>query len=250
MSDQPKKYFVRLSKEDDFQKISEFYQRNTTDKLMKREADLIKQMASDGAIVMIEDTAGKVVAASISYAHTAPDANGVPQVNWQEVGTTQIELNGYPGLFDAMITMQVMRTFLVEPPEKFFVAMMEEGHVQKMAERLGWRRLEGGPEKALLDSQHKGAPSEPVSAHDWFMLGMEGMPAMAGRMIKVMDNPILENKKTGEKIELDFSKSSFFKMFEKEIRNLSGKTYGNADKPDLNDSVKKRRDEWLKHFFR
>lgn len=250
MTDTPQKYFVRFSRAADFDKISEFYDLNSHKNVLKRQTELMKQLAKDGAVILIEDGTGKIVAASITYAHKTTDKNGVERVEWQEVGTTRCVLNGYPGLFDAMITMQTLRAFLVEPPENMFVAQMETAPVQNLTAKQGWRRMENGPPQELLEGKAKTVSNGHATAHDWFALGIEALPIMAQRMKTVMDNPVLENKKTGDKIELDFSKSNFFTMFADVIGELAAKDLGDADKPDMKQNVHQQRDKWLKKFFR
>src|SRR5476651_2251495 len=112
MTDAPKKYFIRFSKTEDFDNISDFYDLNGHKNVLKRQTDLMKQLTEDGAVVIVEDDKGKIVAASITYAHKATGKDGVERIEWQELGTTRCVLNGYPGLFDAMITMQTLRAFL------------------------------------------------------------------------------------------------------------------------------------------
>ncbi|MFN7113472.1 MAG: hypothetical protein ACK4PK_03850 [Alphaproteobacteria bacterium] len=248
----PKKYFVRFSKPEDEQKVLDFYDMNAHQNVLKRESDLMKSLVDDGAVVLIEDEQGKIVASSITYPHKEKDSDGVEHVKWQEVGTTRIALNGYPGLFDAMVTMQVLRAFLVEPPEDRFVAQMFTDPVQKMAGKLGWRRLPEEDVKAPLvkSKETMVPPGASVGTVNWFHLGTEGLPVMAAWMVKALENPVLENKKTGEKIELDFTKSSFFNMFEEEIRHLAKRDFGSPDTPDMKKGVQQSRDKWLKKFFR
>lgn len=251
-TDKPTKYFIRFSAKEDFDKIVEFYDLNAHKNVRKRQTELMKKLAEDGAVVIIEDEKGKIVAASITYPHTVTDKNGQERVEWQEVGTTRIVLNGYPGLFDAMVTMQTLRAFLVEPPNSTFVAQMHTTPVQGMAEKLGWRRLGNMPD-GLMDAKVKSVDPADVpnlSTNNWFLCGIEALPVMAKNMVKSMDNPVLENKKTSEKIELDYSKSTFFKLFGDEIRVLATKDYGDVEKPDAAQSVRQRRDRWLKNFFR
>ncbi|HEX2751585.1 MAG TPA: hypothetical protein VHP34_00460 [Alphaproteobacteria bacterium] len=253
----PKKYFVRFSQPEDEKAIFAFYDMNPHQNVYKREEKLLRSRIEDGSVVLIEDEKGKVVAASITYPFTTKDSDGVEHVKWQEVGTTRIALNGFPGLFDAMVTMQVLRSFLVEPPEDRFIAQMDTAPVQGMAKKLGWSDYHVSDEliaaKVKKLDQFKGIDPKdfpPSLRNNWFQAGIEALPVMASRMLKALDNPVLENKKTGEKIELDFTKSSFFNMFEAEIRNLAGKNFGPADKPDLKEGVQKRRDQWLKKYFR
>ena len=250
--DAPKKYFVRFSKTEDEQKVFDFYDINSHKNVLQREKDLMKGLIDDGAVVIIEDEKGTIVAASITYPHKEKDSNGLEHVKWQEVGTTRIALNGYPGLFDAMITMQVLRAFLVEPPEDRFVAQMFTDPVQKMAGKLGWRRLdEQAVSPHLVGSKEKMVPpGTSVGTVNWFHMGTEALPVMAAWMVKALENPVLENRKTGEKIQLDFSKSTFFNMFEEEIRHLAKRDFGSPDTPDMKKGVQQSRDKWLKKFFR
>jgi hypothetical protein len=124
--------------------------------------------------------------------------------------------------------------------------------VQTMAGKLGWRRMEEIPEGLMEAKINSVDPADvpALSKNNWFLCGVEALPEMAKRMAKTLDDPILENKKTGEKIQLDFSKSSFFRLFSPEIRELANKDYGDVDKPNAKQNVRRRRDKWLKDFFR
>ena len=252
MTSSPEKYYVRFSKTEDFDKILEFYEMNAHKNVVKRDLDLMKKMTDEGAVILIEDSKGKIVASSITYPHKVKDANGVEHIKWQELGTTRIALNGYPGLFDAMVTMQALRTFLVEPPEERFIAHMITDPVQKMANRLGWRRLDAAHiSDELVECKKKSvAPGVKVDKVDWFHCGAEAIPGMAAWMVKAMDSPVLENKKTGEKIQLDFSKSTFFKFFETEIRNIAKKNFGDIEKPDMAKGMREQQQNWMKYKFR
>lgn len=249
-TDKPEKYYIRFSLAEDFDRISDFYDLNSHKNVLKRQLDLMRQLADDGSIVLVEDEKGKIVAASITYAHTVADKNGVEHVEWLEIGTTRCVLNGYPGLFDAMIAMQTLRSFLVEPPENMFVAQMETTPVQNLAKKLGWRSMDGGPSAELLEAKKKTVTNGHATGNDWYVAGIESLPVTAKWMENAVDNPVLTNKKTGEKIELDFSKSTFFTMFRDEIKNLAKRDFGDVDNPDRNQNMHQRRDKWLKKFFR
>lgn len=246
----PEKYYIRFSKTEDFDKLCEFYDVSAHKNVLKREHDLMKGLTEDGAVVIVEDAKGKIVAASITYAHKATDKHGVERIEWQEIGTTRCVLNGYPGLFDAMITMQTLRAFLVEPPSNVFVAQMETTPVQNLAKKLGWRAMPGGPSDDLLHAKAKTVNSGHATDNDWYICGMEALPVMAKWMEAAVDNPVITNKKTGEQIELSFDKSTFFQMFKDEIKQLATRDFGDVEKPDPKQSVQARRDKWLKHFFR
>ncbi len=246
----PPKYFIRFSQETDFDKIAEFYDTNAHESVLKRERDLIRTMADEGSIVLVEDEKGRVVAASITWPHKVVDANGVETTKWHELGTTRCILNGYPGLFDAMVAIQSLRSFLVEPPENVFLARMLTTPVQGLARKLGWRDMQGDVPQELVDARLKTFSGGDPALDNWFVFGMEGMPTTAKWLDNALDNPILTNKKTGEQIELDFSKSTFVTMFKDEIKNLAARDFGDVNKPDQYQNLRQRRDKWLKKFFR
>lgn len=249
---QMKRFFVRFSTSGDFSRILEFYDSNAHENVRRRQSEIMKVLVEDGSVILLEDELGKIVASSITYPHRAMDKNGVKRVMWQEIGTTRCVLNGYPGLFDAMVTMQTLRTILVEPPENVMVAQMKTAPVQNIAQKLGWRRLQEGPPPELLVSKAQTVSdgNGQVTSSDWFACGVEALPTMAKWMGRAMDSFILEHKATGEKIQLDFSRSSFFNMFHDEIRCMAEKSFGDADSPDQKQNVRKYRDRWLKNFYR
>lgn len=246
-----KKYFIRFSNVSDHAKIMEFYAENPHDNVCERHSDLIKNLADNGSVILIEDAAtGKFVGASISYPLFVPKED-IEQEKWLEIGTTRIVLNGYPGLFDVMIGMQVMRAFLVEPPDERFVCQMESPLVRKMADKLGFRPYT--PSKELVDISDKTLDIQDGTSYgydNWYSGGPECLPVLAKLMRDAMDKPVLEHPKTHEKIELDFSKSKFFAMFKDDIRALANKSYGDPSKPDYKKSVAKCRQEWMRFYFK
>jgi hypothetical protein len=56
---------------------------------------------------MIEDSAGQIVASSISYPIEIKDKQGDPQRRWTEIGSTLIALEGI-GLFKSLVSAQVL----------------------------------------------------------------------------------------------------------------------------------------------
>lgn len=247
----PNKYSVRFSNIDDHDKIMEFYRRNPHDNVCDRHEDLMKTLADNGSIILIEETAtGAIAGASISYPLFV-EKDGIEQQKWLEIGTTRMVLNGYPGLFDIMIGMQVMRAYLVEPPDGRFVCQMTSEAVRKMAHKLGFRPFVPSQELVDISDKTLDVASDTTYGFDnWYSAGPEALPVVARRMRDVLDNPCLQHLKTGEKIELDFSKSKFFRIFEEEIRNLAGKVYGDPDKPDPAKSIAKHRQEWMRWYFK
>src|SRR3989304_3759600 len=110
---QPKKYYIRFSNANDYDKIMEFYNDNAHKNVRKRQQDLMKQLAEDGAIVLIEDDKGAIVASSITYPHKVTDKNGIEHVQWQEIGTTRHLLHGFSGLFLGFVALRNGPPFVI-----------------------------------------------------------------------------------------------------------------------------------------
>ncbi len=248
MTDEPSRYYPRFSRASDHDKLLDFYNSNAHKNVLKRDTDLLKKMISEGAVVMIEDEAGKIVAASITYPYETKDAHGNEDVKWQEIGTLRCTLNGY-GLLATLVSLQTLHTFLVEPPSDRFIAHMETAPVQNLAMKLGFREFTPSPEIFTLKSAMVPEHNDPLARENWYQVGIEAMPVMAGAIVKLFDNPVIENPHTHEKIILDFSRSTFCQMLEPEIRALAAASLGNVDKPDFSLSTKKQQKKLIRDFF-
>lgn len=242
-----KKYFVRFSNSDDFDRLMAFYTANPHKNVDERNESLMRQLVENGSVTLIQsEKTGEVVAASISYPLLGDD--GVTQ-KWLEIGTTRSILNGYPGMFDIMIGMQVMRAFLVEPPQDRYVCQMESPAVRKMADNLGFRPYTPS-EELVRSSDTTINATETCGFEKWYSAGPEALPVVAQRMMTVISNPVIGHLKTGEKIEFDFSKSKFFALFKEEFAELAKRDLGNCDQPDYKTSIAQTRQQWMRWYFK
>ncbi len=244
---QAQKYFVRFSNAEDFDKLMAFYKANPHKNVCDRNESLMRELVENGSVTMIESAkTGEVVAASISY--PLQGENTTAQ-KWLEIGTTRSVLNGYPGLFDIMIAMQVMRAFMVEPPEERFVCQMESPAVRKMAHNLGFRPYVPSDELVRVSDDTVNA-TESAGHENWYSAGPEALPVVAQRMMAVINNPGVAHLKTGEKIEFDFSKSKFFQLFKEEFAELAKRDLGNYEEPDYKTSIAKSRQQWMRWYLK
>jgi hypothetical protein len=247
MSEEPARYYPRFSQAKDHEKLLEFYDSNAHINVLKRDAKVLKKMISDGDVILIEDKAGKVVAASITYPYASKDAHGNEDIKWQEIGTLRCTLNGF-GLLATLVSLQTLHTFLVEPPSDRFIANMETTPVQNLARKLGFREFT--PLQEIFNLKAQMTPG--YTSHgpeDWYQVGIEAMPVMSRALVKLFDNPVVGNPATQEKIVLDFSRSNFCTTLEPAIRKLAAADLGDVDKPDLSLSVKKQQKKLLRDFF-
>ena len=240
------KLYIRFAEHKDLQNILDFYETNQHSNVRKREEKILEDLAGKGSIVLIEDEKGVIVASSISYPHSI-EKNGAPSCQWVEVGSTRIVANGYPGLFDVMTTAQILRAYLVEPPEQCFVGHMEHKAVQGIAKRLGWKEFDAP--QALLDVSNNTVETDELtkrSQTDWFQCDILGVQKMAQYMVDIMKKPVLTHVKTKHQYEISLERSKVLRDFWGSVENLAAKDF---DKPenqaDKTKGIKASRDKWL-----
>lgn len=240
----PPRYFVRFSNADDLGKILEYYSINPHSSVVDRRRELMTELSKRGSVTLIEDEQGSIVGSSVSYPLDV-ESDGGKKTRWVEVGSTRMTLNGYPGLFNVLIGMQVLRAFLADPPEDRLVAEMKDAPVQNLARGLGWRPLEN-PSRALVRQSYAILNDKAQESYNnWFSHGLEGLPLVARRLLEVIDSPLLQNKKTGQAIEVSFEKSPMVKIFLPVLRDLAEKDFGPVDSPDYDKGLRDQRRRWL-----
>ena len=89
----PKLYVRFSSAKMDTQKVLDFYETHKHKNVRKREEKLLKKMVELGAVTIVEDEQGTIVASSISYPCRVNE-NGKDICKWSEVGSTRIVANG------------------------------------------------------------------------------------------------------------------------------------------------------------
>lgn len=246
MTTENKKFNIRFAKVEDHAALMQFYAENPHENVCDRHSDLVKDLADKGSVILIEEKdTNKIVGVSISY--PLYDDNGVQK--WLEIGTTRMVLNGYAGLFDIMIAMQVLRAYLVEPPDGEFVCQMTSPMVQAMARKLGFHAITPSQELVEISDRTLDIEAGDTYGYDnWYAAGPEMLPVMAKHMVEALKQPYLAHYKTGEKIEVDLSGSTFYQTFKDEIEKLAGRTMS-AD-PAVSKSIAKNRDAWMKGYFK
>lgn len=233
-----KKLFVRYSKPADEKKIFDYYQNNEHQYVVARDPDVWRERIASGAVTIIEDENGKIVASSISYPHISKNAKGEDVHKWTEIGSTRVAKEGL-GLFNVLISAQIMRAYFFEPPEDRFVIEIEPNnkHSKHVFNKAG--AVPYAIPKELYDKINATiAPEDKDSPADWFQMGCENMPAIAKMLSDAVKNPKLVDKKTGEEYEFDFSGCVIVQSFRKELDTLAGSNYGDRTKPDPQKGLK------------
>jgi hypothetical protein len=226
------KLYVRFSTAADEQKIFDYYAENEHEFVAKRDPEVWKERIASGAVTLIEDDKGKIVASSIHYPLVVKDKDGNDVHKWSEIGSVRVTLDGI-GLFKTLMAAHIMRAYLLEPPEDRFAIEIVIGNAHSKHVFLKEGATPWAIPKQLEDLvQATMSPEDDTGSVEWFQLGVESMPHFAKLLLDCESNPNLKNKKTGEEYELDFSKCVVTNMFHKEVKKLSGLDFGDAQQPN------------------
>lgn len=241
-----KKLYVRFATSKDEQDIFDFYKDNEHTFVAKREDDIWKERIASGAVTLIHDEDGKIVASSITYPLTRDEAGGSETHAWSEIGSVRVAPEFLAvGLFKTLLSAEVLRAYLLEPPEDRFIVEIINGnaHSRHVFLKNGATLLDMPPElvKKVEDTKKPESKGIPV---EWFQLGVEVIPAFAQHLLNVEKNPKLIHKDTKEEYELDFSRCALMTMFRDALEDVAGLDYGDAAKPNLKHGIKAFRDKF------
>ncbi|MEZ0225856.1 MAG: hypothetical protein ACAH83_14975 [Alphaproteobacteria bacterium] len=238
-----KKLYVRFSTAADEQKIFDYYAENEHKFVAKRDPEVWKERISSGAVTLIEDEQGKIVASSIHYPLIVKDEKGDDVHKWSEIGSVRVTLDGI-GLFKPLMAAHIMRAYLLEPPEDRFAIEIVKGNEHSKHVYLKEGATLWNIPKDLSDKVN--ATMQPGQEMDveWFQLGVEAIPHFAKMYVDAETNPVIKNKKTGEEYELDFSKCVLTTMFQEEVKKLSGLDFGDPQVPNPAHGLKSFRDKF------
>lgn len=227
-----KKLYVRTATTQDEQAIFDFYAQNQHQFVFQRDPAVWKERIASGAVTMIHDDAGKIVAAAIAY--PIKDAQGTHA--WSELGSVRVQLDGI-GLAKTLISAMILNAWLLEPPQDRFVLEIVNGnsHSAHVFTKLGATAY---TVPAELEAQVKSTVTAGAQPVTWYQMGTEIMPSAAQNILDSVNNPVVKNTKTGEEYEFDFSRSTLVTQFKNELQTLAGKDLGNPKTPDLSKGLK------------
>lgn len=239
-----KKLFVRFSEPEDEDAIFEFYASNPHTYVAKREPEVWRERIASGAVTLIHDEDGTIVASSISYPLVCKDEDGEDAHMWTEIGSTRVALDGI-GLFKTLVSAQIMRAYLLEPPEDRFALEIIKGneHSKHVFLKAGATAFDI-PDALQVKVLNSLAPESKNIDVEWFQMGVETLPLMAQYVLDSYKNPKLVNKKTGEEYELDFSRCALTTQFLDAVENVAGLDFGDAKKPDMSHGLRSFRDKF------
>lgn len=234
------KLFVRFSTSSDEEKIFDFYQSNPHQFVFKRDPEIWRERISSGAVTIIEDEQGNIVASSITYPVTDDQGRHM----WSELGSTRVALDGL-GLVKPLVATQVLRAYLLEPPDDRFVLEIVNGnaHSKHVFEKQGATPFDI-PDALRQKVAATVAPENQNTQVEWFQLGVETMPDYARILTEVEKNPVIVHRGTGEVYTLDFSRCALHQHFYQEVVDLSGQDFGDRAMPNLKHGIRAFRDKF------
>lgn len=239
-----KKLYVRFSTSKDEQDIFDFYKQNEHEFVAKRDDSIWKERIASGAVTLIQDEDGKIVASSISYPITVTNDKGEEIHKWTEIGSTRVALDGI-GLFKTLLSAQMVRAYLLEPPEDRFGAEIIIGneHSKHVFLKHGATPFDipDDMRKKVIDSLK---PESRDIVVEWFQLGVETIPQFAKNLLDAEKSPKVVHKATGQEYELDFSKCVLMTTFRDNLESAAGMDYGDVKKPNLSHGIKSFRDKF------
>lgn len=186
-----KKLFVRFSTPEDEDAIFEFYAQNEHKYVAKRDPEIWRERIASGAVTLVHDEEGVIVASSISY----PVTDSQDRHMWTEIGSTRVALDGI-GLFKTLLSAQLMRAWMLEPPEDRFAAEIIIGneHSKHVFTKNGATSFDI-PEDMRRKVVSTLAPESKSIIVEWFQLGVEAMPGFARHLLDTEASPVSRTRK-------------------------------------------------------
>jgi hypothetical protein len=250
------KIYLRFSENNDTEKLAKFYADHKHKDVFDRSQTYLQERIDTGDVILMEDEAGEIIGASVIYPLKGKDEHGRDVVKCQELGSLRIVKNGYMGLFNILISTQVFRTMLVEPPEECIVAEIHK-NVWPLAKNIGAIKWE--PSKEVIESSDTTLDPEvlanyvPDTSEDgkkiWIQIPKESLPTVAQKLLEVVDRPVLKHKKfeeNGEKIEISLERVKFVDKFMDEIKAIAASDLGDPEKASPKQEMAALQRRWMK----
>ena len=195
--DQPaENLYLRFSTVDDTQAIVEYYTQNRSPFVFLRDYDTWKERISAGAVTIVENEAGGIVASSISYPVVSTDESGHARHKWTEIGSTLIALGGI-GLFAPLISAQVLRAHLLETPEDRFVLEIVNDNQRSVDVFARVGAVPFDVPRELFDQVQTTFAEGLDRKVSWYQIGPDSMPVLAKNLVRAMEGAELKSKTDG-----------------------------------------------------
>lgn len=221
-------YVLRFTQEADVQKVMDFCAATRHAGVRARDPDVLKASVSDGSVLVLENPKGGIEGMIAIYPLLERDEKGAERQRWAELGSVRILLNGFPGLFETMIAMSVLRAHFMEPPDEAIIARVGHPSVQQRMAAMGWVSSSPDPQAVVLAARTKryeddlpqtAAPA--VQSPVWMKVDPEAYSVMAGQLCRMIDDPVLTRADGKMRIGIDFSLEGGSFLFHDHLRALA-----------------------------
>lgn len=232
-----KKLYVRFSTQADEKAIFDFYAGHQHQFVFQRDPEVWKERIKSGAVTIIHDDKGEIIASSISYPVLTKDAQGNDVHKWTEIGSTRVAVEGI-GLFKTLISAQIMRAYLLEPPDDRFALeiVLNNTHSKHVFLKHGATPFDIPPDMAKAVGAT--ITSNGGQKVEWFQMGMETIPAFAQNLLDAAKSNRVVQKDTGQAYDVDFSKCVLMTAFADDIKAIAKLDCGDPAAPDLKRGIK------------
>lgn len=211
-------YYLRFSTAADEQALLDFHHANPSPYISVRKEEALRDTLSNGLTIFLEKEDGTIVGASSIYPHRYP--NDKARIQFNELGTTRLTVEGYRGLFNIMVGTKVMKAQIYNTPAEGFVFNTFSKGFQSKVEKDGYVRIEDPAKlaacKAALDNTTVTPSDKPLV---WYSFSVANAPRLVREnVLPALDNPISNGKAS---LRVDFSRIAQAKAFEDGLRDIA-----------------------------
>lgn len=192
-------YFSRAA---DLPDVLAYYNAHRHDAVDIRKGDVTENAVKGGRFLLLRDRTGALRAGSATYDFAT--AAGRDKRAWSEMGTTRATLPGF-SLYQFMISTQVIREFLDNPPTDRFFAIIDHDNdaVIKRLYQTGW--VDYTPDNHLVKALKATKDYSTDNPVVWRCATTATLPQQARTVLAQIDKGKLVNPRTGAEADLDFT---------------------------------------------
>lgn len=195
---------VRFSDCRDVDPIARFYFDNDHPHVNKIKENELTSWTEAGRFLLFTTGDENVVIASAAKLHSHFNIESRSMRTWTEIGASRSTLDKGFSLYPFIVSAQAFQElFERAPSEQLFIKV--KNHNPKVADivrqKIGWQ--EDIPSAELLQVTNRTFSSNHST---WFLPTAEALSENAGIILDRIENPVIENVKTGSRIHLDFSR--------------------------------------------
>jgi hypothetical protein len=213
---------IRFSTPADVPAVLSFYHANQHHNVDNRGDAVFQDRTEQGRVFLALMPDNSIGASSMSHPFTTPLAGGGTGSS-TEIGSTLARVDGF-GLYPFIISSQIIHEFLEKPPEGVFFACIHTDNtavLSLLTKKVGWDVVPGTQEFA-------DAIGEGPNLHhfNWLNASTNTFAHQARIVLAHIDAGYVENRKTGERLNLDLSGFSLATKHRAALTELANGAFG------------------------